>query len=101
MVDIYVRDKHGRPMPVRFCRRCAYPKITYIVGHLRLPGIDVPRILGLALGLTIAALIIVFAEFVGGSLGVFIALAGILAGTGISLAFAVSVAMHRGGESST
>ena len=98
MRDIYVRNKKGEPVPFRFCPHCANPQVTYIVGHLKLfSQIDVPRILGLVFGLTIAVLNVIFAKLVGGTLGAFIAIAGILAGAGIALAFAVSIALPQGG----
>jgi hypothetical protein len=100
MVDIYIRDQHGLPIPVRLCRRCANPKLAYIVGRLRIQHVDVPRVLGLTFGLTIAVLNVILGRVVGGEIGLFIALAGILAGAGTSIAFAVSVAMPHGGNTS-
>lgn len=98
MVDIYVKNTKGIPMPVRMCRRCAKPRITYIAGHLGLPKVDVPRLLGLAFGLTVAILNIAFGRVVGGFVGLWIALVGVLCGAGISLAFVVSIVVPHGGE---
>ena len=98
MVDLYLRDSNGNPQPVRMCRRCVSPRLTYIAGHLRLVRVDVPRLLGLAFGLTVAILNIAFGYVIGGTLGLWVALVGVLAGAGISLAFAVSIALpHNGG----
>ena len=102
LVDVYVRNKKGEPVPFRFCPRCASPKTVYVVGRLKLLSqIDVSRILGLVFGLTIAVLNVVFARLVGGTLGAFIAIAGILAGAGISVAFAVSITLPQGGGQQT
>jgi hypothetical protein len=98
MVDIYIRDRHSQPVPVRLCRHCANPKITYIAGHLRLTRVDVPRLLGLAFGLTVAILNIALGYVIGEPLGLWVALVGILGGASISLAFAVSIALPHGGE---
>jgi hypothetical protein len=102
MVDIYVCSPKGQPLPMRFCRRCASPRLTYIAGHLRLTRVDVPRLLGLAFGLTVAVLNIAFgyviATQLGSPLGLWVALTGVLCGAGISLAFAVSIAMPHGVE---
>jgi predicted RND superfamily exporter protein len=62
-----------------------------MAGHFRLTQVDVPRILGFAFGLIIAVLNVAFGSLVGGSLGLWIVLAGILAGAGISVAFAMSI----------
>ena len=93
MFDIYIRDKKGNPVQLRICRRCANPRLTYIAGHLRLTRIDVPRLLGLAFGLIVAVLNIAFGRIIGGFAGLWVALIGVLCGAGISLAFAISVAM--------
>ena len=95
MVDVYLRDQKGHPVPVRMCRRCLSPRITYVAGHLHLQQVDVPRLLGLAFGLSIAVLNIAFGHIVGGFTGLWIALSGVLGGTGISLAFAVSIAVPQ------
>jgi len=79
------------------CHQCASPKLTYIAGHLKLTQVDVPRLLGLAFGLTIAVLNIAFGVLIPGTIGLYVALTGVLAGAGISLAFAVSVAFPRQG----
>lgn len=62
---------------------------------MHLKQVDVPRILGFAFGLTIAILNVAFGGLVGGQLGLFVALAGILAGAGITVAFAVSIAIGQ------
>jgi hypothetical protein len=93
MVEIYIRGKHDESIPVRFCRRCASPRITYIAGHMRLTRVDVPHVLGFSFGLTIAILNIVLGRLAGGPIGLFVALAGILAGASVAVAFAWSVAM--------
>lgn len=98
LVDIRIRDLQGHLVNARMCRRCAAPRLTYIAGHLKLTRVDVPRLLGLAFGLTVAVLNIAFGFIVQGPLGLFIALTGVLAGAGISLAFAVSIALPHAGE---
>jgi hypothetical protein len=97
MVDVYIRDVKGHPFSVRFCRRCVSLNPIYIAGRIKLNPVDVPKLLGLAFGLTIAVLNIVFGRMITGQLGLFIALAGLLTGAGISVAFAVSIAMPQGG----
>jgi predicted RND superfamily exporter protein len=67
-----------------------------MAGHFNLNRVDVPRILGFAFGLIIAILNVEFGSLVGSQLGLWIVLAGILAGAGISVAFAVSIAMPHG-----
>lgn len=96
MVDIYIRDRKGVPFAGRVCRRCASPQLTYMAGHFRLNRLDVPRILGFAFGLIVVMLNVAFGSLVGGQVGLWIVLTGILAGAGISVAFAVSVAMPHG-----
>lgn len=96
MVDLYVKDPHGNPRPIRLCKHCAYPQLTYIAGRINLNRINVPKLLGFALGLTIAVLNIAFGSVIGGQLGLFVALAGLLTGAGISVAFVVSLAMPGG-----
>lgn len=97
MVDIYIRGPHG-PEPVRFCQRCAAPKLTYIAGRLRIGRVDIPRVLGFTFGITIAVLNVLLGRLVAGPLGLFVAIAGILCGAGVSIAFAVSVAMPQGSD---
>jgi predicted RND superfamily exporter protein len=68
---------------------------TTAAGILQLPQLDVPRILGFAFGLIIAILNVAFGSLVGGQLGLMIVLAGILAGCGITVAFAASIALGQ------
>ena len=98
LIDLYIRGSYGIPVPVRLCIRCASPRMaaTTTAGHLQLTQLDVPRILGFAFGLTIAILNVMFGGLVGGEIGLLVALVGILAGAGISVAFAVSVALPHG-----
>ena len=96
MVDIYIRDRKGVPFAGRVCGRCASPQLTYMAGRFNLNRVDVPRILGFAFGLIIAILNVAFGSLVGGQLGLWIVLAGILTGAGISVAFTVSIAIPHG-----
>ena len=100
MVDIYIRDRKGIPFTGRVCRRCASPQLTYMAGRFNLTRFDVPRILGFAFGLTIAILNVAFGSLVGGQVGLWVALSGILAGAGITVAFAVSVALPNNNSAS-
>ena len=96
MVEVPVRIPKGLPLILRLCHRCASPRLTYIAGALKLTRVDVPRLLGLAFGLTIAVLNVAFGSIAGGQLGLFVAISGILCGAGVSLAFALSVAFPHG-----
>jgi len=95
MVDIYIRNAHGQPQPVRMCRHCANPRIMYIAGRLKFNRVGIPRVLGLAFGLIVAILNIAFGYIIGGSAGLWVALVGILCGAGISVAFALSISMPQ------
>ncbi len=97
MVDIYIRDSHGLPVPVRFCKHCANPQVTYIASHMKIASVQVPSIIGFALGITIALLNVALGGLAGGQLGLFVALAGILTGTGISAVFALTCVNVKGG----
>jgi len=96
MSDIYLRSRHGVPFAARVCRRCASPQLTYMAGHFALNQVDVPRILGFAFGLIIAILNVAFGSLVGGQLGLWIVMAGIMAGASISVAFAMSMISPQG-----
>jgi predicted RND superfamily exporter protein len=62
---------------------------------MQLTQIDVPRILGFAFGLIIAILNVAFGSLVGGLLGLWIVLSGILAGAGVSVAFAMTIILPQ------
>jgi hypothetical protein len=86
-------------MPVRFCTNCLNPNLTYITGGSRLAQFDVPRVFGLALAIIMALLNIALGMVAGGLLGVFIAVTGLLLGTGIAVAFMVSITCNQQGFS--
>jgi hypothetical protein len=99
MRTVYAKDRRGMPMPVRFCTNCLNPNLTYIAAGSQLAQFDAPRIFGLALAIIVALLNITLGMAAGGLLGLFLAVTGLLLGTGIAVAFMVSITCTQQGSS--
>ena len=97
MQTVYVTDPTTRgQMPLRFCRSCLNPRLTYIQGpagwfpQSQRLAIDVGRVLIYALALIVAVLNVIFGLVIGVGVGFGMALSGILLGAGILAAEAAS-----------
>jgi hypothetical protein len=85
MVTVYARDAHGVIVPLRLCRACAKPQITYIQSgatFLQL-GADMAAVLGVTLAVILIAAGIVFGLVIGSTAGFVILVTCSLVGAGI------------------
>ena len=106
MRTLYAKDRRGLPVPLRFCANCLNPQLTYIQGRLELGpfgtiDINVPLAIVFSLALVIISLNIGFGKAIGGFLGLMIALAGVLVGTGIAVGLVVNAVCTSKGSSSS